>query len=178
MKINAKYIGSQKAPGGSVISFAVAHNTNLEDIDNKLLELTVEEYKDKRSLQANRYFWELCSKMANKLGVNKETVYLMELKGTGLYEPVAVVREAIAMLQPFYRLVEVDHTYSATVEGADGESKTIEMAEVHCYKGSHEYNREEMSALINLTVNDAQDLGIETWNQEEIDYYCNLWRAH
>ena len=42
-------------------------------------------------------------------------------------------------------------------------------------KGSHLYDSKEMSALINGTVSDAKELGIETLPPDELERMVNSW---
>ena len=46
------------------------------------------------------------------------------------------------------------------------------------YIGSSSYDTKEMSVLIDGIVNEAKDLGIETWSREEIDRLIAEWEQY
>lgn len=147
-----------------VLSFAVegVAVTDLDGLSGPLL-LEVKPYKEKRSLSANAYFWQLCSQMAAKLRSTKEAVYLLMLRDAGQFIDVEVVPEAVEMLQRVYRYTEVM-----------GESNRVM---VRCYLGSSGYNTEEMSALIDHTVEEAKALGIETMTPNELAQIKSSWKG-
>ena len=43
--------------------------------DNKEYRIEIKEYKEKRSLTANAYFWVMCDKLAEKLRMPKTEIY-------------------------------------------------------------------------------------------------------
>lgn len=45
----------------------------------KLLDIELKKHRKKRSLNANAYLWVLCGKLADKIGVDKESVYRQHL---------------------------------------------------------------------------------------------------
>lgn len=179
MKTQCRYIGAQRTIDGELsLSFIVDNKciNELDSLADKELLMDVDIYRKKRSLNANNYFWKLCSEIAQKLGTDKETVYLMKLSDAGYFECIDVVEEAIDMLKPLFRLVEVDHLYHSFIYSVDGEEQLKTMASLRCYKGSHEFNTKEMSHLIDLTVHDAKELGISTMTPDEIAHMVSIWR--
>lgn len=132
----------------------------------------VKKYKDKRSLDANAYFWQLCDKISRILGSDKDTVYLMMLKEAGVFTDVKVKYVAVEHLKMVYRLCEIIEAYTEeTGFYEDYETWCI----VRCYYGSHLYDTAEMSHLINHTVNQAQELGIDTITPDEQAHMLSLW---
>lgn len=125
--------------------------------DEKLL-IDVVKYKEKKSLNANSYFWVLADKIAKAVKSDKWTIYLMLLCKYGVFVDVCVIPEAVedmkAHLQRDFRYIEVIE------EG--------EMSIVRCYYGFHTYSKDEANALIQATVEEAKLLGIETLTPNEI----------
>ena len=54
-------------------------------------------------------------------------------------------------------------------------SRKDKCVKVHCYYGSSTYDSKEMSLLINLLVELAKSLNIETKSQAEIDSLLKEW---
>lgn len=63
----------------------------LEQSKDKQFE--IKEYKKKRSLNANNYFWELTTELANVLRTDKEEMYFRLLQRYGQSEMVSVVAD-------------------------------------------------------------------------------------
>jgi hypothetical protein len=155
--------------GNLLVTFAIEDTQEAEISLEKLKgkELTVEAKKHslKRSLNANAYFWKLCDEIAKAIGSDKDTVYLMQLGHYGVFVDLQLDREVLPELMRTYRYVE---------EFNEGDEKT---AFTRCYIGSSNYDSAEMARLIDGTVNDAKELGIETWSQEEIEKLTSMWQS-
>ena len=66
---------------------------------------------------------------------------------------------------------ETLHCKPVKVEIQDGKEITF----YRVYRGSHTYNTEEMSKLIDGTVQEAKDLGIETMTRTQIERMMQLY---
>ena len=58
-------------------------------------QFEMKEYKPKRSLDANGYFWILLSKLQEKLNIPKEDIYKDLIQNVGSYEVVPIKNEAV-----------------------------------------------------------------------------------
>ncbi len=149
--------------GNLVLEIATTDSQEAEEQAKKMLgkelSIDIKKYSPKRSLNANAYFWRMCELIAQKLQSDKGTIYLLQLSKYGLFVDMEVIPDAIELLQKTYRYVEVMDGF------------------VRCYIGSSHYNREEMSRLLDGTIQDAKDLGIDTWTKEEIDHLLTLWTS-
>lgn len=132
------------------------------------LEISIEKWRNKRSINANAYFWQLCDKMAKKTGFDRWTMYLIQLRKYGKFFDVSVINRAIPMLKKTYRYTEV-------IE--EGEMNNEPASVVRCFVGSSQYDTEEMSDLINGTVEDAKEWGIETMTPNEIRRMLAAWKG-
>lgn len=164
-----EYVGAQRnLDGDLVISFAVDDETLLEGLEKdkgKELVIDTKRYSEKRSLNANAYFWKLCDEISKVLNTTKDAVYMLQLNKYGVFVDVEVaVEDAVAYLRDKFRYIE---------EYYDGLDRYI----ARCYFGSSHYNKAEMSRLIDGTVQDAHDLGIDTWTQAEIDNLIKNWKG-
>lgn len=161
-----RYAGaSMTLHGNCIVSFDIGKaKGEVEKLQQDTdLVIDVKKYREHRSLSANAYFWVLCDSIAKVLKTTKECIYLMQLSRYGVFVDVDVIPEAVHMLQEKFRYTEVFED-----EGTD-------IVTVRCYFGSSTYNTEEMSRLIEGTVNDAKDIGVDTWTPEEIARALAVW---
>lgn len=128
------------------------------------LDIEVKHWRERRTLSANAYFWVLCQEIAERTRSTKEAVYLLMLRDAGQFVDLEVAKEATQMLQRVYRYTEV--------LGED-EGRAV----VRCYMGSSGYDTEEMSHLIDHTVDEAQALGIETMTPDELEHMKQTWKG-
>lgn len=132
------------------------------------------EYKQKRSLNANSYCWVLCDKIAKELckdGVvhTKEDIYKDTILQIGTFEPMIVQEKTY---ETFKRIWE-KQGLGFIVQEVSRKDKCVK---VHCYYGSSTYNSKEMSLLINLLVETAKSLDIETMPEKELESLLRSWK--
>lgn len=140
--------------------------------ENKL-NVELKKYRQKRSLDANAYCWVLCDNIAKELSkdgtiITKEQVYQDSILQIGTFEPM------IWEEKNFERCKEIwqKQGLGFLVQEVSRKDKCVK---VHCYYGSSTYNTKEMSLLIELIVELAKNLDIETKPQEEIDSLLRSW---
>lgn len=126
---------------------------------NKLVEFIKElkNPKKHRSKSQNAYCWELIVKIANKINKSKEEVYLQMLKDYGQSQIVSMVSN----INPvgYFKYYEKIGT---------GFVNDKEFTHYKIFKGSSEYNTNEMKILIDGVIQEAEQLGIPTISDEEI----------
>lgn len=127
-------------------------------------EYEVKEYKHKRSLNANAYYWVLINKIADALNQSKEFVHMCMLKQYGQRYVVCVPYDT-----PIESLVKYYEQDGVRKQG-DRLFKTYNV-----YLPSSEMNTYEMSKLIDGTVEEAQSIGIETMTPDEIAHLKAMW---
>jgi hypothetical protein len=154
--------------GKTVVTFELNERmAALEMVDelfSKELSLKVDEYKEKRSRNANNYAWKLVTEIGNKLRMSKEDVYLMMLKRYGQSEMVSVIASV-----PFGKFVK----YFEEVGESELKGKLFKHYRV--YQGSSEFDTKEMSIFIDGIVSEAKDLGIPTETPEQLARMKDLW---
>ena len=126
---------------------------------------SIEEYKEKRSHQANRFCWELCGKLAKVLKTSKEEVYFQELKKYGQFDVVNLLAEVDPKRYFKYYEVLSEFTYFG-----------VKRQEVAVYLGSSQYDTKEMSEFIDGIVSDCEELGISTLPPWEIERLKEMWK--
>lgn len=140
--------------------------------ENKL-DIELKKHRKKRSLDANAYCWVICDLIAKDLSkdgtvVTKEMVYKDAILQIGTFEPMIIEEKAY---EKFKRIWERQGLGFLIQEVA----KKEKCVKVHCYYGSSTYNSKEMSLLIQLLVDLAKTLGIETKTPEEINSLLERW---
>ncbi len=132
--------------------------------------LTVKEHKQKRSLNANSYFWELCGKLAEKTHIPKTEIYRSYIKEIGGNSEIICIQDKA--LKHFREIWEQGHIGRFT-EICD--SKLKGCTNVIVYYGSSDYDTGTMSRLIEMVVQDCEEQGIPTYNQAELQKLCEEW---
>lgn len=140
----------------------------LEEDREKLFDLT--EHRARRSLNANAYAWALIGKIADYGRESKEAVYLDMLKHYGQSEYISVLKGID--ISGFVKYYE-EAGEGTILDRKTGEPKTFTHYKV--YKGSSEYNTQEMAILIDGIVREAESLGIETLTPAEIERMKSEW---
>lgn len=133
-------------------------------IQDRTKKYEVKEYKRKRSLNANNYFWELTTELANVLRTDKEEMYLRLLQRYGQSEMVSVVADID--VKPYFKY------YSEAGESILN-GKTFKHYKV--YKGSSEMDSKEMSILIDGLVSECKSQNIPTKPKAEIKSLLESW---
>lgn len=140
-----------------------------KDYSDKILDCEIKQHREKRSLDANAYYWSLIGQYADWMRMPKQRVHNMMLEEYGqemIYD--GTLCTAILPDGDWY-LDLVDYHLrrtGKTIEGKDGQTLRI-------YKilwGSHLYNSYEMSVLIDGLIADIQGSGapIETMTPREL----------
>lgn len=120
-------------------------------------QFTIKEYKEKRSLNANNYYWQLVNQIANKLHTSKEEVHERIIKRYSQSEYISVLEDV--NISGYVRYWEEKNTF--THNGRKFKSYLV-------FKGSSEMDSKEMSLLIDGIVSEAKEMGIETLTPSEL----------
>ena len=138
--------------------------------DNKEYRIEIKEYKEKRSLTANAYFWVMCDKLAEKLRMPKTEIYRSYVKEIGGNSYlVCCTNSAVADLCRAWEekgIAWLSETEPSKIEGCTN---------VRLYFGSSTYDRLQMSRLIELAKQDCIEHDIPTWSADELEKLCSEW---
>lgn len=129
----------------------------------------IKEQSDRRSLDANAYYWKLCGKLAKALGEPPEDIYRRHIQDVGNYEVCCIKQEAY---ESFDQKWNSKHLGRFTETRA---SKIPGCVNVLAYYGSSDFDRREMSILIDNCIQDCQALGIETMTPEKLQLLKEAW---
>lgn len=141
---------------------------------DKTKKFELKEYKEKRSKDANAYCWVLCDSIAKALTtpeavITKDIVYKDAILQIGTFEPMIIEEKAFEN----FKRIWSKQGLGFLVQEVSRKDKCIK---VHCYYGSSTYDSKEMSLLIELLVDLAKSLNLETKPQAEIDSLLRSWK--
>lgn len=155
----------------TIVQFEVSGNVlpDCEKLGAKELDIRAYPVSKRRSLNANAYYWVLVGKMAEKLQISTARLHNRHLRECGYREMMGdkVVYVVIPEDQEEDVLEQETFHLAPTSQVKWGDDfklyRTYAML-----RGSHTFNREEMSRLIDLTVEEAKECGIETLTPDEL----------
>ena len=139
----------------------------------KDLDIDIHKHREKRSLNANAYFHLLVGKIADKMGITPAEVKNMMLRDYGFIDQdikTIILRADINYLK----------LYDLHLRPIEGQKQKLGKYEYQVYyviRGSHTLNTEEMGKLIDGTVSEAKDLGIETMTPNELQRLKECWNG-
>ncbi len=157
------------------ITFEVNENEVVKAEYDKLkgyekLKIKAVRYTQRRSLDANAYFHALVGKIADALTISKakaKNVLICKYGQPQLLPDGSIMVYKTNAPEEFMWEQESIHAIPVKYE----EKATF----YKIYRGSHTYDTKEMSVLIDGTVADAKELGIETATPAEIAEMKERW---
>jgi len=137
----------------------------------KNLDIDIKKHREKRSLNANSYFHVLCDKISKALGITPTEVKNMMLRDYGFIDQdvkTIILRDDVNYLK-------LDGLHLRPIEGQRKQLGKYFYQVYYVIRGSHTLNSEEFSKLLDGTVSEAKDLGIETLPPEELKAMKERW---
>lgn len=141
--------------------------STIEKLKDKELDVSLKEYKEDRSKQANSYMWVILQEMADKLNTTKEALYQKYIKEKGLFRIIKLNNNAVSTMSKIWQ----DRGLGWFT---DVVSKNDEDTDLILYYGTSSYNTKQMSIFIDYIVQDAKELGIDTTTLEEQQRLLNM----
>lgn len=158
----------------AVVSFLVNERVDgLDLLHDQALSIKVGKATKKRSLDANAYFHVLVGKITEKLPLMSfAAVKNWLITSYGQYEDMG---DGVPLIY------KTNAPPSFMDEREEVHAKFIKQSEdgaywYRIYRGSHTYNSQEMARLIECTIQEAKDLGIETATPDEVARMNALWK--
>ena len=126
--------------------------------------------RQRRSLDANAYFWVLLDKLAAALHVKKTELYRNYIREVGgnCYH-LALQDKAVETFRQHWESHGTGWVITTQPSKLDG------CTTVCAYYGSSEYDTEQMARLIDLVVQDCHQVGVETKSTEELASLMEQW---
>lgn len=166
MKCLGKYKRKSINEDGDVeIIFAISNYYSQKECETlekeKLYSLDIEEKKEKKTVQQNRYFWKLCSLIAQKQNSDTDVmdIYCRALEKASIkFDYIMALPEAEETLKKHYRVVKVieEREYNGTT-----------MYVYQLFSGSSKFNKEQEGKIIDYVLDLASklDLNIDYWRE-------------
>lgn len=160
MKITARNLKTSVLPFGEVtLKFDCSTNAKafIEGLKLADYDITIDKPKNYKTLQQNRYLWELIGQISIKENGSKAEdmdIYMQLIEAAGAKcEYLLALPETEKALKKVFRVVKV--VDSRTYNGK-------EMYMFKCHYGSSSFSKEEMGLLIDKTIERAERNGIDT----------------
>ncbi len=118
----------------------------------------------RRSKDANSFLWVLCTKIGDKLKISKDDVYLNMLKSYGQSIKLPVRHGE----KPYPITKYYEYISTSKLNGIDADWYIF-------YKGSSQYNRQEMAILLDGVIQECTNLEIPTITDEELERMKGSW---
>lgn len=134
------------------------------EINSPTLDVEIKRKYKKRSTDANAYAWHLIGELADKVGADKELIYIVMLERYG-QGGVVKIRDKDAA------------AFKKTVKyWREHEKLTDENAAYYRFwVGSSQYNTKEMSIFIDGIISECREQGIETMTRAELERLKSEW---
>ena len=142
---------------------------SLEELFDTDVDVKIGKHREKRSLNANAYCLKLCTEIANVLTktgavVTKDDIYRQSLFSYGQSDIVTLRSD-----------IDPARHFDYFIEKGKGTINEKEYTHYLAAVGSHLYNTEEMSILIDGIVAEAEALGISTMTPNELEQMKGRW---
>lgn len=136
----------------------------LENLKGQQLSIELKKWHEKRSLSANAYFHVLVHKIAEVLTISDARAKNLLIGRYGQIEYIGGEVCAIKSNLPAEQMLEQEHLHCREVNGPD-----VDCFYYVVYRQTRTYDSREFSRLLNGTIQEAKELGIEVLSPEEIE---------
>jgi len=168
MKIKFKNPKIKVTPDGLVLQIPIKRGIDFKP--DKDYTADIKEYRKKRSLNANKYAWELINRLAVKLNLTSVEVYRQYIKEVGVYRLIELNKDAFDTFKIAWRNNGTGWLCEK-VDNCPHEGFVL----IKAYYGSSCYNTKQMSRLIDAIVQDCKQLEIETLTPEKLSLLKESW---
>lgn len=154
---------------------------DIEKLKDKKLTVELKQYREKRSLDANAYYWVLVGKLAGVFGQSNAWMHnyllrrygqIMVIDDQGVYTVLPDTDEA-------QKAIDEAETYHLKPTSQVKPGKGGKMYRTYMMlRGSSDYDTKEMSRLIDGIVSECKEVGIETLPPEEIERMMKAYEKH
>lgn len=146
---------------------------SIEDIRECPLRIKAAKWREKRSLTANAYFHVLVARIAEAVGASNIEIKNDMINRYGFPEIPGI--QMILREKDDWRKLEGVHLHptSATKILGNGELYRV----YYMMRGSSTYDSKEFSRLLDGTISEAKELGIETLPKDEINRMLEALRG-
>ena len=161
------------ASGEWVVSFTTRDDpaTMFDDLKDVAVRVEIKKASKHRSLSANNYAWVLIDKIAEVTGKTVTEVYQNAIREIGGVSDYYGMKETA--YESFCEIWTKGHL-GRQVEIIPGSAKPG-WINVRAWKGSSDFDSAQMARLIDSLIQDAEQQGIPTISDSEIERMVNQW---
>lgn len=169
-------IGRDLNTGEYIVDLRVNQDVTqaFQKLKEKEITISFKQFRKKRTLDANAYYWQLLTKLAEAIHVSKPFMHneLLRRYGQTEYFDGRIVTVTIPNTDTAQKKADEDayvhlSPTSQVRVGNDG----VEYRTYKLLRGSHSYNTKEMSELIDGLVSECKESGIETLTPDELNRF-------
>lgn len=139
----------------------------LHKLTSEVITLKAEKVRQKRSLNANNYFYQLVGELAETLDASKDAIHNRMLARYGQYERDKDNNIVFCMYP-----ADIDYENKSDIHlkptGHIEQKGNIQYEWFVVMRGSHTYDSREMAKLIDGVISECQEEGIDTMTPDEI----------
>ena len=163
----AKLTNIRRLFGGEwEVSFSTREDfsTDYEDLKDKAVSIEIKKAANRRSKDANAFAWVIIDKIAEKTRIPKTDIYRHAIKEIGgVSETVCVQDKAVERLCGGWQKNGIGWQTDTMPSKINGCTNVI------LYYGSSTYDTAQMSRLIDLLIQEAEQQGIPTLRDEAVE---------
>lgn len=176
MKFRSNGLNATETYGNIYVTFQGAPPKVLELDRDKEYEVSFKPYRKSRSLSANAYCWLLCERIAKELSkeayTSNEDIYRDAILKAGVYR---IMKIAYGDLPNVINDWGSNGVGWQVVPHMPYEYNQDTEIECRFYVGSSRYNTEEMARLIEHLIDECENLGISTEDEQYIASLLDHW---
>lgn len=153
----------------------------IRGMSDKVLRVKVVGWKEKRSLDANAYYWKLLTELAGKLEVSKPYLHNHMLRFYGQMEIIdgKMIYVVVPDDEGGIRRADEAETYHIKPTSEIKTGKNEESYRTYIMlRGSSTYDTAEMSKLIDGLVQECKEQGIQTLPPKEFDRMMQMYKQN
>lgn len=129
-----------------------------------------QEFKARRSLDANAYYWVLVGKLAEAIDSTPEEIYRHHVRDLGIYDTLCMETKAVRAFAKHWKSGHTGRRIETRVSKLDGCTTVL------AYYGSSDFDTKQMSRLIDNCIQDCKSVGIETATPQELQRLKEGWK--
>jgi hypothetical protein len=139
-------------------------------LNKDLMKISIDEYKDRRSLKANNMLWSCIGQLAKAQTppISSWDMYLNCLRDYGEYVTYEIETRLIKNVEKTWRETQVVSDPYINEQG----KKCVTM---NCYFGSSTYDTKQFSVLLDGVIADMKDLGLQPPPTKEMQEALKQW---
>lgn len=144
----------------------------IEELKGIKLKIIAKKHINKRSLNANNYFWKLLQELCELAEIDTIEEYKRRVKELGIFRRFKIEKNNVNTFEKMWTAQGI----AWFCEIADTEYiGDIEFKIINAYYGSSSFNSKQMARLIDGVVQDCKIYGIETKTPAEIESLLESW---